>query len=696
MRNTKSTRRSLYSSLVSLVLCVAMLVGSTFAWFTDVVTTGKNTIATGNLDVGLKYSMDFETWKDVDSSTVLFSPDTKWEPGHVEVVYLEVANKGELAFYYRVGTNLITNQLGKNQENGEIDLTEIIEFAIIPVEAKLETRDSALALAEGEAIGFSNYFIAEESLDKNGETAKYAMVVWMPEDAGDAYNHNGTDKPALEFGIKVIASQKPYEKDSFGDDYDTDSTYPDYGFVTYEPEEDIVIEGDGFVATIPAEATLETADGTELSSGDELVMYVSLADAAPSSLTIAAGSVVIPYTISLETKSGEEVTATEGVITVELNIGAGRTGTIELYHYAEKVEGASYNAETGILSFATNDFSPFTVVAVGVLTSDTDWYNESDTEFIITTADELFGLATLVNGSGISFDGKTIKLGADIDLQNAEWNRIGTDDNHFKGDFDGQGYTISNLSINAPDGSRRGLFGNTGGNTTIRNLTIHNATVNAYQSASVLVGRSRETLNVSNVKITGDVQVTASMTHAATIVAWGGIGSISDVTVDVNEGSYVKDTYAGDAYYGYDGGIWGQCWPTSAKNITSNIDVYTMHTATGGIGGGCAAVSENITCTGDVIIATKTDTTSKQNRVGGYYDWQTNGLIYGFGVNTSNKSTNTNCVATGTLTIGGEVITDYGFVTDTNGYVVNDVRFGAPYYAAGVIIIEDSTQSETD
>ena len=59
-----STKRALILSLLSMLLCVSMLVGSTYAWFTDTATTGVNKILAGNLDVKLMYSTDMQTWKE--------------------------------------------------------------------------------------------------------------------------------------------------------------------------------------------------------------------------------------------------------------------------------------------------------------------------------------------------------------------------------------------------------------------------------------------------------------------------------------------------------------------------------------------------------------------------------------------------------------------------------------------------------
>ena len=71
MTNRKSTKRALLGSVVAMVLCLAMLVGATFAWFTDTASTGVNKIQAGNLDVKLMYSTDMQTWKEATDQTKL-------------------------------------------------------------------------------------------------------------------------------------------------------------------------------------------------------------------------------------------------------------------------------------------------------------------------------------------------------------------------------------------------------------------------------------------------------------------------------------------------------------------------------------------------------------------------------------------------------------------------------------------------
>lgn len=110
-------------------------------------------------------------------------------------------------------------------------------------------------------------------------------------------------------------------------------------------------------------------------------------------------------------------------------------------------------------------------------TSDTSWYNETDTEFTITTAQQLDGFADLVNG-GNTFAGKTIFIAADIDLNSLEWNVIYQS---FVGTLDGQGHIISNLKV---DFQRAGFF-TANFNGTAKNIVFKNANIIGSDSAGV-------------------------------------------------------------------------------------------------------------------------------------------------------------------------------------------------------------------
>ncbi len=281
----------------------------------------------------------------------------------------------------------------------------------------------------------------------------------------------------------------------------------------------------------------------------------------------------------------------------------------------------------------------------------------------------------------------TVCLAADIDLHGEPWAPIGGIFNFFAGSFDGQGHTISNLNIDQNTKHYQGLFGY-GKLTELKNLTIHNAHVSASSCGAAFIGANNEDLVISNVRLTGDVKITVAQKVGAGIVGTTLTGtetvpslSIRDVTIHADPGSYVKCTVTTNSDMEYIGGVWGRCFPADATNISSNLDVYSYSCANGGIGGGCAEISDRVTCSGSVTVAYRDTETHK----GTLQCWQTNGTIYGFGVGSSNHASHTDCSSSGILTIAGQTVTDLMLATGTNGYQNNDVRFGAPYYTSGVI-----------
>ena len=98
MNNKRATKRALLTSVMALVMCVVMLVGTTFAWFTDTASTGVNKIQAGNLDVELEYKAPgTEVFAAATENTKVFKDGALWEPGHVEYVVLKIRNAGDLA-----------------------------------------------------------------------------------------------------------------------------------------------------------------------------------------------------------------------------------------------------------------------------------------------------------------------------------------------------------------------------------------------------------------------------------------------------------------------------------------------------------------------------------------------------------------------------------------------------------------------
>ena len=120
MISGKNTRRTLLASGLSVLLCIALLMGTTFAWFTDSVTSGSNKIVAGNLDVELEY-WDGTNWQTVTENTNLFKPTegdnaALWEPGHTEYVQLRIRNAGTLALKYSFEVNVFGDENGSAEK----------------------------------------------------------------------------------------------------------------------------------------------------------------------------------------------------------------------------------------------------------------------------------------------------------------------------------------------------------------------------------------------------------------------------------------------------------------------------------------------------------------------------------------------------------------------------------------------------
>lgn len=129
----------------------------------------------------------------------------------------------------------------------------------------------------------------------------------------------------------------------------------------------------------------------------------------------------------------------------------------------------------------------------------------------IKTAKELFWFANEVNVKNNSFSGKTVKLDADIDLENAEWTPVGqTGATQFKGTFDGQDHTIYNLNIDKTSETGEhyssGLFGWLN-EATVKNVKVNGATVKGNHNVAVIAGYLEttgctvENCHVSNVAV---------------------------------------------------------------------------------------------------------------------------------------------------------------------------------------------------
>ena len=236
MNNKKATKRALLTSVMALVMCVVMLVGTTFAWFTDTASTGVNKIQAGNLKMEVTYKNTVGGgFKEVDKATPVFNNDALWEPGHVEFAVLNVKNIGTLALKYKLGINIASETGSTNVYGNNFELSDYIKFAVIDGDQSKLGRDALVAKAGAGTVLNAGYTDEDHHLvpvDKEaGEDASsktVTLVVWMPKSVGNEANYDATvaEAPVINLGINVVATQYTYESDSFDEKYDKDATYP--------------------------------------------------------------------------------------------------------------------------------------------------------------------------------------------------------------------------------------------------------------------------------------------------------------------------------------------------------------------------------------------------------------------------------------------------------------------------------------
>lgn len=223
MTNQKSTKKALLSSVLSLVLCLTMLIGTTFAWFTDSVTSTGNIIKSGTLDVTMEW-LDGKTnpttaadneWKDASTGAIFNS--TLWEPGYTEVRHIKIANEGTLALKYKL--NIIAN--------GEVsELADVIDVYYIDPAVQVTDRT---ALTADKKIGTLSTILANLAGDNStatgnllaGEKDTITLALKMQESAGNKYQDLAIGS---DFTIQLIATQLTAENDSFDNQYDADAS----------------------------------------------------------------------------------------------------------------------------------------------------------------------------------------------------------------------------------------------------------------------------------------------------------------------------------------------------------------------------------------------------------------------------------------------------------------------------------------
>ena len=122
----KGQRKLLVSSLIMIISCCLLFAGTTFAWFSDSVTSNNNIITAGTLKVNLEYSTPTTNWAPVESDTQILSSSDLWEPGFTKVVKFRITNEGTLSLKYTFNLNVILEKAGINVAGEQYKLSDFL------------------------------------------------------------------------------------------------------------------------------------------------------------------------------------------------------------------------------------------------------------------------------------------------------------------------------------------------------------------------------------------------------------------------------------------------------------------------------------------------------------------------------------------------------------------------------------------
>ena len=293
----KALRRSLWVSALAIVLCCAMLVGTTFAWFTDSVSSSGNKIEAGTLNITATAAgydqnggtavtvpegiiagnkLTFGEAEDIEAENAKpIISESNWEPGQRNAKLLTVTNSGSLAAKIKLEFNV---------SNGE--LTDALWFDFIQV-----NENTATGQFTQRDMSTLNDLAGQVELPvPAGGSVSFILVYGMKESAGNEYQGKG-----FEASVNILAKQNTVEEDGFGNDqYDKDAGYP---VLVSDPNEfkdalnqggEITLAGDvevtdGFQLNVKQDAkinfngntfkgTLSSGSTTNGSSGVDLVL----------------------------------------------------------------------------------------------------------------------------------------------------------------------------------------------------------------------------------------------------------------------------------------------------------------------------------------------------------------------------------------------------------------------------------------
>ena len=350
MKTRNSTKSKLLSSVIALVLCVSMLIGATFAWFTDTASTGVNKIQAGNLDVELEMEDTNGDWVNAEGKTLSWvkadghtEETVLWEPGCTyQLPELRIRNNGNLKLKYQIAISGI---------QGDAELNNAIEWTI---------NDTALGSDHPLEPG------ASDTLTIKGH---------MKETAGNEYQGKSIDNIAITVRAAQLGGTYGTvsgEFDSAGNDYDATAPYCEWPVVVNQavakdPSGNPTGQTLTKYVSADVQAQVEIPAAAVDPNAAQMILKVEKST-APGNFTIAAGQDSKTYEVKVEGLRADNDTP----VKAKIFVGIGLTG-VTLTHngndaFTDKGSAANYtgadktfyyNSTDGYIYFASKTFSPF-------------------------------------------------------------------------------------------------------------------------------------------------------------------------------------------------------------------------------------------------------------------------------------------------------------------------------------------------
>ena len=534
MTSSKSTKRALVTSALAILMCVAMLIGTTFAWFTDTASTGVNKIQAGNLNIELQMKDNDGKWVNAEGKILPFLVNGKipaegtqilWEPGCTYTLpELRIVNNGNLALKYKVVVSGI---------QGSAKLNEVIDWTM-----KLDDADFIMG--------------SEHSLAaKNNDTAdfdSFTISGTMDKNAGNEYQNESIDG----ISINVYATQDTVENDSFGNTYDKDADGTpqfDTWYDNVATTVTVATTGDTVVKDRETAPTIQTTVPAGSTTANKLTLIKSKGE-TPANITVVTGTKALTAEVKLIDQDGNKVNAKSGkFFTVSMELGK-NLNVVNFYHNEmalTKVADVNsltandqycYDAATGYVTFTTDDFSPFTAIV-----SNSVFNGGNGTEanpYLIATAEQAMQIEKLNKKSVY------LKLVNDITVPD----EIYMSGKKFVFDLNGHTIKLEYAEDVKPNNGSVLYIGGKGGNLTINDSSAAQtgAVIGSDKSYPNKVTSAVRAGNYGRLTINGG-HFYGTSEGTSCIFVYTSMSSGSKATVTINGGKFETATPSNGTYF---------------------------------------------------------------------------------------------------------------------------------------------------